>query len=58
MKEDIRIAPTLESEGLMFRFDPPSHVLDVSKDSNSYKFIHCMLDKMYPTSRVHPKAIV
>ena len=46
MKEDIQIDPRLEEQGLMFHFAPPSHGLDVSKDSNSYQFIHCMLDKM------------
>ena len=46
MKEDIRIDPKIEDQGLMFRFATPSRNIDVSKDSNSYRFIHCMIDKM------------
>ena len=46
MKEDIHIDPKKEDERLMFYFAPPSRNLDVSKDSNSYRIIHCMLDKM------------
>jgi hypothetical protein len=46
MKDDIQIDPRLEEQGLMFHFAPPIGNLDVSIDSNSYRFTHCMLDKM------------
>jgi hypothetical protein len=46
MKEEIQIDPKIDDQGLMFHFAPAIGNLDVSIDSNSYRFIHCMLDKM------------
>jgi hypothetical protein len=57
MEEEIQIDPRLEDGGLMFHFAPPSHVLDVSKDSNSYQFIHCMLDKIMKGYDDNPEKI-
>ena len=57
MKEDIQIDPRLDEQGLMFHFAPPSHVVDVSKDANSYQFIHCMLDQMMRGFEESPEKI-
>lgn len=46
MEKDIQIDPRLENDGLMFHFAPAIGKLEVDKESNSYQFIHTMIDKM------------
>jgi len=57
MKEDIQIDAPIEDERLMFHFVSPSGNLDVDKESNSYRFIHSMIDKMMKGSDETPLTI-